>query len=175
MWMKGLEKETKYEFFDDFVDYPGFSGNNPTVDSRIRRICNFNYHLIHHFSIIFWIIKMSYDIDLVHPVSGEVLLLDSPHQMRGGTYAVGGSNECSLNVTYNYAPHFHWIDEEKGIRSIYGLTGAESIPILSNAIDQLGDDVSENYWACTQGNAKAALIQLRALAQMRPDGIWKGD
>lgn len=118
---------------------------------------------------------MSYDIDLVNPVSKEVLLLDAPHQMRGGTYAVGGTQECSLNVTYNYSSHFHRVIGLGGIRAIYGLTGAESIPILSKAIDALGDDVHESYWVATEGNAKAALVQLRALAQLRPDGIWEGD
>lgn len=56
---------------------------------------------------------MSYDIELVDPVTLEPLELDSPHHMRGGTYAVGGSTRARLNVTYNYAPHFskslsHW-------------------------------------------------------------------
>ena len=41
--------------------------------------------------------------------------------------------------------------------------------------NQLKDDKTENYWEPTEGNAKAALIQLLALAKMRPDGIWKGD
>ena len=29
---------------------------------------------------------MSYDISLVDPVTKETLIMDSPHQMRGGTY-----------------------------------------------------------------------------------------
>jgi hypothetical protein len=62
-----------------------------------------------------------------------------------------------------------------GIRSIYGMSGAESIPVLKKAIELLGDDVSGNYWDATEGNAKKALIQLLALAQMRPDGLWSGD
>ena len=41
--------------------------------------------------------------------------------------------------------------------------------------DPLGDDVSSNYWEPTEGNAKAALLKLIALAEMRPDGIWDGD
>ena len=31
------------------------------------------------------------------------------------------------------------------------------------------------YWKATEGNAKRPLIQLRAMAQMRPDGVWYGD
>jgi hypothetical protein len=118
---------------------------------------------------------MSYDIDLQHPITKEVLQLDSPHQMKGGTYAIGGTTEASLNITYNYGEIFYRIFGEGGIRSIYGKSGAESIPILDKAINQLGDDVDNDYWKATEGNAKNSLIQLKTLAQMRPDGIWDGD
>ena len=124
---------------------------------------------------------MSYDINLVDAVTGEVLQLDESHHMRGGTYAVGGTSEASLNVTYNYSTHFvrvfpkyTWQIEE-GIRGIYGLTGAQSLPVLKAAIALLGDDTDPDYWAATEGNAKRALIQLQALASMRPDGVWQGD
>ncbi len=82
---------------------------------------------------------MSYDIDLVDPVSGERLEAEEPHQMRGGTYAMGGTRELSLNMTYNYAGILgrvlprrpvrsdDWVDGRDdqigGIRYIYGLTG----------------------------------------------------
>lgn len=118
---------------------------------------------------------MSYDIYLKDPVTNETLQFDEPHHMRGGTYAVGGTTEASLNVTYNYAPNYYRVMGEKGIRSIYGMTGAESIYILKKAVDVLGDDVDADYWNPTEGNAKQALLQLMALAKMRPDGVWDGD
>lgn len=119
---------------------------------------------------------MSYDIYLVNPVSKEPLKLDSPHYMRGGTYAVSGEEEAHLNVTYNYAPHYYRVlDAEKGIRVLYGKSGAESIPLLEKAIALLGDDSDQDYWKATEGNAKAALFQLLSLARMRPDGVWTGD
>lgn len=37
------------------------------------------------------------------------------------------------------------------------------------------DDVDDNYWEPTEGNAKRALAGLLAFAQMRPDGVWAGD
>jgi len=55
------------------------------------------------------------------------------------------------------------------------MSGAESIPILRAAADKLGDDVHDDYWQPTEGNAKRALFGLIALAQLRPDGVWKGD
>jgi hypothetical protein len=137
---------------------------------------------------------MSYDIELVDAVTGKTLELDTPHHMRGGTYAVGGTKRAHLNVTYNYYKQFsrvfdtpnepcpnapEWLREDwsmvSGIRTIYGLTGAESLPILDKAIDLLGDDVDADYWQATDGNAKRALVQLRSLAAMRPDGVWSGD
>lgn len=137
---------------------------------------------------------MSYDIELIDPVTGDALELDAPHHMRGGTYAVGGTTMAHLNVTYNYSKQFsrvfdvlteprqkspEWMREDGGkvggIRTIYGLTGAESIPLLDAAISKLGDDVDPDYWKPTEGNAKRALVQLRALAAMRPDGLWSGD
>lgn len=119
--------------------------------------------------------SMSYDIYLNDPVTGEVIELDTPHHMRGGTYCVGGEIRAHLNVTYNYATHFTRVLGVGGIRSIYGITGASSIATLKRAANMLSDDVDEDYWKPTEGNAKRALLQLVALAEMRPDGIWSGD
>lgn len=120
---------------------------------------------------------MSYDIRLCDPVTNETLELDEPHFMRGGTYAMNGTTELWLNITYNYGVFYYRPDVlgEKGIRSIYGLTGAESIPLLAKAIEALGDDTDPDYWTATEGNAKRPLTQLLAMAKMRPDGVWDGD
>jgi hypothetical protein len=129
---------------------------------------------------------VSYDLGLKDPITDELLKLDEPHHMRGGTYPLGGNPYATLNITYNYADHFYRVipatdpnskldSELGGIRALYGMTGAESIPVLETAIAQLADDVSDDYWAPTEGNAKRALLQCLALARMRPDGVWYGD
>lgn len=135
---------------------------------------------------------MSYDISLVDPVTKETLTMDAPHQMRGGTYAIGGTDEMWVNITYNYARWYYkdYAFGENGIRSIYGLSGAESIPVLKKAIAGLEDSDEElpheeakqcmehgatGYWLPTRTNAIRPLYQLLALAQMRPDGVWEGD
>lgn len=107
-------------------------------------------------------LSMSYDISLVDPVIEETLSLDFTHQMSSGTYAVGSTNRAWLNVTYNYSRWYYEKGvfpendgENNGIRSIYGLTGLESIPVLENAIK--------------------SLYQLLTFAKLRPDGIWSGD
>ena len=140
---------------------------------------------------------MSYDIYLRDPVSGEILQTDQPHQMRGGMYAMGGTREMWLSVTYNYA---YWYykpgvfaateQESKGIRAIYGMSGAQSIPVLEKAIkalESMSEDISDEerreceeqgttgYWMPTRQNAIRPLYKLLAFAQIRPDGIWEGD
>jgi len=85
-----------------------------------------------------------------------------------------------LNITYNYAPHFRRVFGDNGIRSIYGLTAAESVPVLKRASEQLGTDVSDDYWQSTEGNARAALDSLIEIAgQAIRDGHghskWTGD
>jgi hypothetical protein len=118
---------------------------------------------------------MSYDIYLKDPVTKETIVFDAAHQLSGGTYAVGGTSEAWINITYNYGEHFSKVLGKEGIRTIYGKTGAESIDILKRAAEKLKDNVDSDYWKPTQGNAKRALLQLVALAQMRPDGVWDGD
>ena len=96
---------------------------------------------------------MSYDISLCDPVTHKPLKADSTHFIAGGMRAMGGTKELWLNVTYNYG-QFYYRPEvfgEGGIRSIYGKTGAESIPMLEKAISALGDDVDDSdYWNATE-------------------------
>ena len=118
---------------------------------------------------------MSYDIKLVDAKTGKTLELDHKHNMIGGTYQVGGTKELYLNITYNYSHSFCKYIGEKGIRTIYGMTGDESLFILYSAIRSMNSDISENYWKNTEGNAKMALLDLFKMAALRPDGIWEGD
>lgn len=140
---------------------------------------------------------MSYDIWLEDPVTHETLELEEAHYMRGGTYAMSSTTEAWLNITYNYAGWYYrpgvfakTKKDSNGIRTIYGMTGAESIPVLKRAIEKLESmttDISEKerrkcekqgvtgYWVPTRANAIRPLYQLLALAQMRPDGVWTGD
>ena len=103
---------------------------------------------------------MSYDISLVDPVSKEQLYSDVAHDMRGGTYALGGTTELWLNITWNYAHYYYeatdgdkrfaheeitgytngepdGVETRYGIRGIYGKTGAESIPMLEDMINKI--------------------------------------
>ena len=104
---------------------------------------------------------MSYDIRLVDPVTKEPLHTKVNHDMRGGMYALGGTTELWLNITWNYAHYYYEstdgdprfardeisanyadgttgpVKTEYGIRGIYGKTGAESIPMLEDMINKI--------------------------------------
>jgi hypothetical protein len=123
---------------------------------------------------------MSYDISLRTPDGGDHLELNEPHGAQGGTYALGGTTEAWLNVTYNYSPHFYKVFGEKGIRTIYGLSAEQSIPLLAEAIGKLCTDTDPDYWKSTEGNARQALINLlciasQALAEGKGAAKWDGD
>lgn len=139
---------------------------------------------------------MSYDISLRDPVTDDVIRAESKHLIAGGTYAIGGTDELWLNVTYNYSRWYYRAgvfgpaSGNKGIRTIYNMSGAESIPVLMNAIKALestDEDISEDerakyesqgctgYWLPTRTNAIKPLYQLLAFARLRPDGVWQGD
>ena len=106
---------------------------------------------------------MSYDCRLVDPVTKESLYTPRKHEITGGTYCIGGTNEMWLNVTYNYCGHFRKVMPPKGLRGLDGMMAADSIPVLEKGIALLGNDV----------NAKKALYGLLALAKLRPDGVWE--
>ena len=119
---------------------------------------------------------MSYDIRLVDPVTKEPLLLEQPHFITGGTYAIGGTKELWLNITYNYGRYYyeategdpdfahdevtaHYadgttgpIETEYGIRGIYGKSGAQSIPLLERMIERIKAKYQDNKgeWITTK-------------------------
>lgn len=128
---------------------------------------------------------MSYDVSLVDKLGKPIKFSESQKETAkircldcrgiGGTYQLGGPTEASLNITYNYSKHFYNVFGEKGLRTIYGMSGSKSVSVLKEAIDKLGDDVSDNYWDGTEGNAKRALEDLLYLAHIIPQGVWQGD
>ena len=116
---------------------------------------------------------MSYDCRLVDPVTKEILHSSVPHHIVGGTYVIGGTNELWVNITYNYGLIYTRVMGGSLYEIINGKLASETISMLQDAINKLGDDVDPNYWTPTEGNAKKALYKLLALAQMRPDGLWE--
>ena len=110
--------------------------------------------------------KMGYSVRIKHR-DGTDVLLPEKHNIAGGTYAVGGTRDARLYVTYNYAGTFQRVIGGEGLRSLNGGSVKDSLAILVKAIDAIGDEQpDEDYWKPTDGNAKKALVDLKALANL---------
>lgn len=95
--------------------------------------------------------------------------LAEPHNLVGGMYAVGGTTEAWLNITYNYSPFFYaFLDEDEGLGALQGKAAKEVVDILEVTLSKMSGRPSENYWEATEGNAKAALEKLYKLAELCP-------
>ena len=124
---------------------------------------------------------MSHDIRIKRK-DGTVVELKERHVITGGTYALGGTTEAWLNITYNYWRIFHRLFGEDGITTIYGMNVKDARTILVGAVARLGvAEPDENYWKACDGNAKKALAGLieltdRALSDYPDDEMfWEGD
>ena len=65
----------------------------------------------------------------------------------GSRLAIGGSDLLEFDITYNYAPYYNKAVgfQEKGIRTIYGMSGKDSLPLLN----KLRKDIEDRF---TDGN-----------------------
>lgn len=120
---------------------------------------------------------MSYDVHLNCPHCGRPLLVENHSE--GGTYAIGGTNEADLNITYNYGRHFAEALGYLGDPAVRnfrdfldGKAAAVVIPALEKAVSMLGTTQAADYWDAVPGNAGHALAILLAWAKQHPDGIF---
>ena len=110
---------------------------------------------------------MSYDIRICDKGTYETVTLPERHYLGGGTFAIDGTPEAWLNVTYNYGEFYYdLMDEDKGIRAIYGIPLRDAIGLLDGTIAKLGTEPpDDDYWKSSPGNARKALENLRDLAK----------
>lgn len=104
---------------------------------------------------------MSYDIYLKDPVTGTTMEVPG-HLMRGGTFKADYhpesgiftpalNTEAHLNITYNYGRYYSEIYKEEGIRTIYGMSGVDSISVLEKMITFLDKKYKEKgKWVTTK-------------------------
>lgn len=126
---------------------------------------------------------MSWDVYLKR--NGEPVAVERHED--GGTYALGGTTEAWLNVTYNYGGLFReaWPDPLEGPNALAqmldGKTGAETLPKLEAAIVNLVEIAGgitpmvleeSSYWDATPRNATLALLRLAVWANDHPDAVW---
>jgi hypothetical protein len=113
---------------------------------------------------------MSYEVTMVDPKTEETAQLPVAHA-DGGTYVEGGSNDASLNVTYNYSELFR-IFHPEGLWWLNGKTGDESILLLNKGIEALGIEQDPDYWKATPGNAGHVLNILLRWAKWFPNHVF---
>ena len=127
---------------------------------------------------------MSYDIYLKDPVTGDTAEVPG-HLMSGGTYRADYhpetgtftpalNTDAHLNITYNYGAYYGEV-AEKGIRTIYGLTGYDSIPILENMISSLKEKYKKDEdWISTKREKTIFLDENGKELDDPIDAIFKG-
>ena len=100
---------------------------------------------------------MSWNIEL-QTKNGQVVKTDRIRK-EGGTYSIFGTRNAELNVTYNYGKIFDF-------KEIDGLSAQEAFVVLAKAVCDLGclEGPSVDYWKCTKGNVKKALLILLEFA-----------
>lgn len=119
---------------------------------------------------------MSYDIEIVD-TDGQLMCAASRHQLRGGTYCLGGTDELRLNITYNYAPYFYKAFGEKGIRSLYGKKVVDTVGDIAKAIQAVGEmqDIEGEQKARVDEIAERypdADDEAIGLCKWEPDNYW---
>ena len=123
---------------------------------------------------------MGYDITLCDGHSGETIRLSEPHFHQGSTFAVGGTDECWLAVTFNYNEIYanpRFCPAFRGLtlyEVLHNNQAGHVIEVLERAIEQLGtQNYKADYFAPTPGNAGHALIPLVEWAKMYPDAVFQ--
>lgn len=78
------------------------------------------------------------------------------------------------NVLANYRAQLEKaFDSISGARTLVGLSGEASIPVIEQAINRLEDDGHIDQWLPTEGNARRALMMQLELAKLHRDAIWQ--
>ena len=109
---------------------------------------------------------MGYSIRIKRADGGDAVLPEK-HDITGGTYAVGGTRDAWLYITYNYAAIFARVMGDGGVNQLDGGCVKDSVPVLEKAIAALGEAQPDaDYWKATDGNAKKALVGLKAIADL---------
>ena len=127
------------------------------------------------------------------PSGSNIIIPQDPDQLLS-------ENDLNIDLTYNHSWYYYsTIDNEKGIRFIYGMKASDAIPLLKIAIKKLefmeqeetrtgkvmsqtwGKDgkydpkSKDHYWGVNARNAILALQKLIALAELAPDFTFHGD
>lgn len=126
---------------------------------------------------------MSWWVHLVD-ADGETVESREPHS-EGGSYVLGGTTECDLNVTYNYSGHLAKYNVHPK-NDLHGRKGSETRTALETARRRLiADGIDEDhgvtegselgcgdYWHDCPANVARCVSTLMSWAHQHPDATW---
>jgi len=108
---------------------------------------------------------VSWDINIIDPLTGETRVLREKHALRGAVYALGGTRLAELTITANYSPYYRKIwGQELG--ELDGKPLREVKPLFREAVIALGTLRAPSYWTPTSGNAGSAMQTLLNLCEL---------
>lgn len=82
---------------------------------------------------------MGYDISLEK--NGETAKLNRPMELKGSVYAIGGSDEASYSITFNYSGFYKdTFEAPDGIGCLNGLSYSDGLVKIARAISKLSDE-----------------------------------
>lgn len=113
---------------------------------------------------------MSYDVRLVDS-DGQTVVVEN--HTEGGTYPVGGRTTAEMGVTVNYSKLYRLIGWEHSLRELDGKRATDVTQKLRDAVEKLGTQQHDDYWAPTPGNAGYALSVLLYWAEQHPDATFE--
>lgn len=121
---------------------------------------------------------MSYDISLVDKYTGRTIHNTTNHNISGTTYAMNGTDELWINISYNYRNWFMKCFKNDGIHFLEGKVSSETWEPLQKALVFLASnydikDCSSDPWSPESGDAYDMIINLLNLAYIAPDGVWE--
>lgn len=93
----------------------------------------------------------------------------------GSVYAIGGSDEADISITYNYSKLYARVPswDGKTLRNLVrDQRAGDILPKLREGLAHLGSEKSADYWEPTPGNAGAILKILVGWAEDNPDAIF---
>ena len=106
---------------------------------------------------------MGYSLWLENKPDGLMCKRKEPEVDLGNMLCIGGSDLMEFNITYNYSHYYYEADgfEKDGIRTIYGKTGKQSLPLLRKLSAQILKkyfNASKNRWKQTIRQKKVAVV-----------------
>lgn len=115
---------------------------------------------------------MSYDVELKDAQNNPCIVANF---QEGGTQPIGGSEEASLNITYNYSFfYYHFLDHKEGLNWLNGKLAKDCISRLDVASELLCQGPAhDDYWAATPANAGKALAILLGWARKYPEAKFE--